>query len=304
MGMLVIFGKSLAGSQAPANTARPQARAPLLDEHMVHAMTEFIRASSWQREPSGLFTTSIDPRWLQGKGAYGGLLSAGLLRCMATVVDAARRAPRTLHVHYCAPAKVGPLQTEVIIERVGATMITLSARSRQEGKVVTLATATFAVPKSKPAPGAHFNDARMPEVDKPDTLEPIPLDVPLMPTFSQFLEYRFCIGEPPYSGSTEPARTGGWVRLREPCPIDAFVIAALIDSYPPAVLPRLDGPRAAASVNLTVDFHALPPLAPDAQLLLHSSSRVGDGGTTDEQQDLWSADGVLIASCRQLVALL
>lgn len=275
-------------------------------------MTEFLRASTWQREPSGLFTTTIDPRWAQGRGAWGGLLAAGMLRAMAMVLAdrslsaaAMGHRPRTLHVSFCAPAKVGPLQTEVIVERVGATVATLSARACQEGKLVTLATATFALPPSKPMATAHWHDAPAPEVERPDALEPLPLDVPLMPTFTQFFEYRFCIGEPPYSGSTAPARTGGWIRLREPSPIDAFVVAALLDTYPPAVLPRLDEFRPSASVNLTMDFHALPSsLSADAQLLLAGTSRIGDGGITDEQQDLWSEDGVLIASCRQLVLVL
>ena len=275
-------------------------------------MTEFLRASTWLRAPpadggacsSALFTTTIDPRWLQGRGAFGGLLAAGLLRSMAALISPGR-APRTLHVHYCASATAGPLQAEVTLEREGATMTTTSVRARQDGKLVTLASATFAQPTSKPDATARWRDAPMPEVPRPAAVLPMPIDSPKMPAFAQFFEYRFCIGARPYSASTLPARTGGWVRLRESSSIDAFTVAALIDSYPPAVLQRLDTARMSASVNLTVDFHLVSSsLPPDAQFLLAGSSRVGDGGTTDEQQDLFSEDGVLVASCRQLIVLL
>lgn len=269
-----------------------------------------LHASTWlrdARDPS-LFTTTIDGRWAQGKGAFGGLLSAGLLRSMTPLV-APTQVVRTLHVSYCAPAKEGALSARVVIERAGAMVTTMSARATQDDTTVTLATATFVAPSSRPSPRAHWNDARMPEVADIADLEPLRLeDAAFLPAFTQFFEYRLCIGAMAFSGA-DAARMGGWVRVRAPypagVPCDAPMVAALIDAFPPAVLPRLDEPRPTASVNLTVDFLADPARArADGHFLLTSSARVGNGGTTDEWQELWSEDGVLLASCRQLVAIL
>jgi acyl-CoA thioesterase len=277
-------------------------------------MSEFLRASTWARDEvdAARFTSSIDMRWAQGKGAFGGLMSASLLRAMTQVVvpPGSGLVVRTLHVTYCAPAREGPIEAHVVVERRGALVTTASARATQEGKVVTLATATFVAPTTRPSPRALWNDTKMPTMPAPDTLEALPADTALLPSFTQFFEYRFCSGGIPYSGDAS-ALMGGWVRVRDPYPApsnlraDAALVAALIDSYPPAVLPRLDEARATASVNLTVDFLAPPSVTrADAQFLLLSSARVGDGGTTDETQELWSEDGVLLAACRQLVAIL
>lgn len=278
-------------------------------------MSAFLEASTWSRAPGDVdtrFATTIDMRWAQGKGAFGGLMSAGLLRAMTQVVVPAgsKLAARTLHVTYCAPAREGPLLADVVIERRGALITTATARATQEGKVVTLATATFVAPTTRPSPRAQWSDVTAPDMPRPEALEPLPLEIALLPAFTQFFEYRFCMGGTPFSGD-DAARMGGWVRVRDPygtddnARADAPLIAALIDAYPPAVMPRLDEVRPTASVNLTVDFLAPPSLArADAQFLLTSSARVGDGGTTDETQELWSEDGVLLAACRQLVAIL
>lgn len=273
-------------------------------------MSALLGASSWHRstKDEARFTTTIDMAWAQGKGAFGGLLSAGLLRAMTQVAvpDGSALVVRTLHVTYCAPAREGALDAEVTIERRGSLVTTASARATQDGKVVTLATATFVAPTSRPSARARWNDAKKPDVQAPDTLEALPLDIALLPAFTQFFEYRFCIGGVPFSADPD-ARMGGWVRVREPygAQADAPLIAALIDAFPPAVMPRLDEVRPTASVNLTVDFLASPSVArADAHFLLTSSARVGDGGITDESQEMWSEEGVLLASCRQLVAIL
>lgn len=275
--------------------------------HPAHPVHPFVAATTWPRD-GDVFTTTIDPRWYQGRGAYGGLLAAGALRSMMAVVDDARRRPRSLDVHFCAPVREGRLEVEVVVERAGASIMTLSARARQEGKVACLATGTFSFPREG-SPRARYAFRPRPAAPSPAQVAPVPDDVPLMPTFTQFFEYRMCVGGLPYS-SSDSARLGGWVRPRpfpgEGVALDAPLAAALLDAYPPAVLARLDEPRGAASVNLTVDFHVELPraaAAPDAHALVVLTSDNGDGGTTDEHAELWSEDGVHVASCRQLVAL-
>lgn len=274
---------------------------------MSSGLHPFLLASTWRRDDATRFVADIDEAWLQGRGAYGGLISAGALRAMMNVVDDARRAPRTLDVHFCAPARPGPLVLEVAVERTGSTVCTVSCRGRQEGQVVCLATAAFAFPR----PGveaARFAARLPPTAPVLHDVEPVPEDLPLMPRFARFFEYRFCVGSPPYGGA-HPAQLGGWIRPRPalgaPLILDAPLVAALIDAWPPAIFARLDAPRGAASVNLTVDFHApLPRAQPGEAVLFAAESDNGDGGTCDEHAWLWAEDGTHLASCRQFVAIL
>lgn len=267
--------------------------------------TAFERATTWRRESETRFSTTIDPLWYQGRGAYGGVLAGGMLRAMMTVVGDARRRPRSLDIHFCAPAREGLLEVDVVLERTGASFATLSARARQADRVVCLATGSFAFDRVGLAQ-ARYSQRPRPEAPPPLDVEPVPVDLPLMPAFTKFFEYRFCVGEPPYSGAST-ARLGGWIRPREPQPLDAPLAAALIDAYPPALFSRLDEPRGAASVNFTVDFHVelpRPHTDPHAHTLLVATSTEGDGAATDEHAELWTEEGVLLATCRQLIAVM
>lgn len=266
----------------------------------------FIAATTWPQLEGSRFATVLDDQWLQGRGAYGGLVAAAALRCMMASVDDARRVPRSLDVHFCAPARPGPLVVDVTVERVGTSVATLSCRGTQEDKVVCLATAAFAFPRVG-AERAHMPGRPMPAVPAFDDVPPVPEDLPLMPAFARFFEYRFCAGDAPYSGA-DAARLGGWMRPRPslgaPLVLDAPLVAGLIDAWPPAIFARLDAPRGAASVNLTVDLHVpLPRTIAGERVLFAAEAESGDGGTCDEHAWLWAEDGTHVASCRQLVAV-
>ena len=271
------------------------------------ALHPFVTASTWRRQATGTFATTLDEGWMQGRGAYGGLVAAGVLRSLMDAVGDARRRPRTLDIHFCAPARPGPLHLEVNLERAGASVATWTARGRQEDRVVCVATAAFAFPREGAA-RARFSRLPPPAAPRPEEVPPVPEDLPLMPAFARFFEYRFCVGAPPYAAGEE-ARLGGWIRLRaglgEPPALDAPLVAAFIDAWPPALFSRLDAPRGAASVNFTIDFHAaLPRDERGTHVLFSAVSQEGDGGTADEHAALWSEDGTHLASCRQLIAVL
>ncbi|MEZ4463638.1 MAG: hypothetical protein R3F43_03745 [bacterium] len=61
----------------------------------------FAEAVAWAPAGPGRWRGHIDPTWMQGRGAFEGLVGAVILRAMSTLVD---RPPRTLTVHFCGPA--------------------------------------------------------------------------------------------------------------------------------------------------------------------------------------------------------
>lgn len=107
----------------------------------------------------------------------------------------------------------------------------------------------------------------------------------------------------PFSGGTTP-EVNVWVRLHEPEPIDAAVVACLLDVSPPAITSTFAGPRAVASVDFNVQLFSIPSIEPTTFLLCAIRSRWAGDGYTEELRDLWSPEGVLLGQCRQLLALL
>jgi acyl-CoA thioesterase len=262
----------------------------------------FLDATRITPVGDGRYQCRFTAPWYQGRGAYGGVVGGVLLRAMEHQLADPGRPVRTLHVHFCAPATEGEAEVRVRLERVGKLVAYATARVENAGGVVAVASATFGAAR---AGAPEYLDLKRPVVPPPREVEPVPEGVP-MPTFCQFFEYRFCVGAVPYSGA-EVAELGGWIRPRVGQVLDAALCVGLMDAYPPSVLTRVEGVRPVASVDFTIDFlHALPRpgLGEGAHYLRTGRSRVAAEGFSDEHQELWTEDGVLLAQCRQLVAVL
>ena len=126
-----------------------------------------------------------------------------------------------------------------------------------------------------------------------------------MPDFVRLLDMRPALGSRPFTGADE-ALTGGWMRLAEPRPLDAVAVAFYADAWWPAALPRLEAPALAPTIDLTVHFRTtLPPSSEPHDFLLGAfRSRAAREGFFEEDGELWSRDGVLIAQSRQLALLI
>jgi acyl-CoA thioesterase len=262
----------------------------------------FLAATHVTPLGEGRYRSRFEAPWYQGRGAYGGVVAGQLLRAMEHVVADPSRPLRSFTVHFCAPATEGEAELSVRIERSGKLVTHATARTENAAGVVSVATATFGIPR---ASSAHYLDVKRPEAPPPSEVGVVPEDVP-MPTFCQFFEYRFCVGSAPYSGG-EP-RLGGWIRPKgEPLPLDAALCVGLLDAYPPSVLCALTELRPVASVDFTVHFFQTLPRPmdrPGAYYLRTGTSRWAGEGFAEDLQELWTEEGELIAQCRQCIAVL
>lgn len=267
-------------------------------------MHPFVTATTWARQKDGLYSGVVDESWNLHRGVFGGVVAGGLLRAFTDAVGDASRPVRAITTHFSAPlAPERPFSLRTRIERSGSQITHVTGRIEQDGTVAAFGSATFGLSRTDPM---TYDESRAPEAPPADSVDPVPSDLPLLPTFARHhVEYRFCLGHPPYSGA-DRAETGGWVRLREPLTLDAPAVVALLDAMPPAAIARADGFRSAASVSFTVRFFApLPdPAPPDAPWLARLTSRWAGEGFADETARLWSADGRLIAQCDQLMSIL
>ena len=180
---------------------------------------------------------------------------------LAEVDDAARR-PRTLTLHYLRPPAGVRARWTVTVERAGRGLTTVSARLVQDGRDCVLALAALGSDR----PGPELHDHPAPDVPGPDDVPPRPeppagtADVP----FRHLFETRPAIGSAPFTSGPK-AETGGWIRTADDDPVDDVLIAAITDSWPPAVFSRLDVPVGVPTVELTIHFRGAPSGAPELE---------------------------------------
>src|SRR5258708_3479207 len=133
------------------------------------------------------------------------------MRALTERVGDPARAARSLTVHYVRPPANGAVEIDTEVVRAGRSLATLTARMRQDGEVVALATAAF----SKARPSLEFHDAAPPDVTPPDETAPSSWPEALLPPIARRFEYRPGSSEAMFAGE-ERAEGGAWLRLREP----------------------------------------------------------------------------------------
>ena len=270
---------------------------------------DFDAETAVLRIGDGRYVCELDPTWWVFRGPNGGYLAAIVLRALAAVVDDPARAARSLTVHYATPPREGTIEMTARVERAGRSLSTCSARIEQDGRIVGLALAAFGAVRS----GPELCDLTMPDVAPPETLPVAPVG-PDSPAIAGRWETRWAIGEPPdrdapteVDPAAEAALIACWIRLPERRPVDSFVAAALSDAAIPAVFRRIREPVMVPTVDLTIHFRSAlpaPGAAPDDFVLAVFRTGAVAEGFLEEDGELWSRDGTLLAQSRQLAALL
>lgn len=272
-------------------------------------MGGFERDTAVRLEADGtekVYTATIDDSWWVVAGPNGGYLAAILVRALTDAGSAEGdgqavepRPLRSLTIHYLRPPAAGPVRVAVTVERAGSSVSYLSARLEQDGRACALALAVLATDRE----GAlELHDAPAPDVAPPDQLEPQP-DHPSLPPFGRHFDFRHALGARPFVGAAE-ALTGGWLRLRDDDrPLDAALVTALTDSWYPAAFAVATQPLAVPTLDLTVHLRAPLP-RPAGWVLARVRTRVARAGMLEEDAELWSAGGELLAQSRQLALAL
>jgi acyl-CoA thioesterase len=256
--------------------------------------TEFDRRTAVRPLGDGLYEAVVDERWNVMRGPHGGYIAAMMLRALTDAIGDGERVPRSLTVYYPAAPGPGPVSIRCAVERAGRTMSTASARLEQDGEPMCLALAAFSGPWDE---AVGFDHTERPSVPEPESLPELDRGG-LVPPFAKYFDFRPCVGDPMFSGS-DRALAGGWLRLRESHELDAPLVAALADAWPPAVFPIARTPVAAPTIELTVHFRGDLPASGEWVLGVFES-RVGRGGFFEEDGTLWTRSGELIAQSRQL----
>jgi acyl-CoA thioesterase len=262
--------------------------------------TAFDRATAVAPAGDGTWAATCDTAWSAPRGPNGGYLAAIVVRAIVAEVGDPARAPRSLTLHYLRPPTDGPLEVAVAVERAGRSVTSVSARASQGGRLCVLALGALAVDRE----GIVDYAARMPSVPPAGDVPAVGMGDGAPPIARQF-EVRPAVGAPPFTGADE-AVTGGWLRFAEPRPLDAAALAMYADAWLPAPFPRLTAPAGAPTIDLTVHFRApaaAQAVPPGEPVLAIFRSTTSEGGFFEEDGELWSRSGVLLAHSRQLALL-
>lgn len=245
-------------------------------------------------------TLVIPEGWRQGRGAYGGLTIAAVIRAIEAKVADPSRTVRSVTAELPSPALPGSLDVRVDILRSGANL-TVARGSLHQGDSVT--THVVAILAAKRDADLAWNDLQPPAAPPPDSLHPAPSNA-LQPEFCANFEYRLVSGIPFAGQNTSTAV--GWVRALDPGPVcDAAFLAAMIDVWWPAIFGRMKSPRPMATIAFTLELvSSLDGVDPAAPLLHRGSVPLVADGYFQETRELWTASGRLLARNHQTFAII
>ncbi len=267
--------------------------------------TRFDVDTAVTRRAEGFYDAQISSRWWIVRGPNGGYLAAMLANAIEDTAGDPACPLRSITIHYLRPPVEGPATIETTLERSGRTVKSVTARMMQGGKLQAIAIAAHASPRDS----GGFEHARMPEVLPPERC-PARRSQDSLAIHDHF-EMRTAIGPATRDAErTEAAMTGGWIRFAESAPWTPARIGLVADAWPPAVFSARATPpstQGVPTIDLTV--HVLAPdriasLAPDAFVFVRFETQVLRGGYLEEDGEIWSPEGHLLARARQVAVML
>lgn len=262
---------------------------------------DFRQDSAVRPLGDGRYGAFVTPSWSAPVGPNGGYIAAMVIRAMEAEVADPARSLRSLTLHYLRSPQVDrDAEIRVVVERSGRSVATVTARMLQDEDLCILAIGAL----SLPFPSAADYATPPPDVPRFEALTPVELP-PQAPEIAHRFDIRYALGAPPFSSADE-ALTGGYIRLHDPVPVDAALLALMIDAWLPAPWCRLDRVAAAPTLDLTIHFRhpsAAQDMDPTQPFLGRYASRTSQDGLSEEDAELWAPDGTLLAQGRQLALL-
>lgn len=244
---------------------------------------------------------TVPAEWGQGRATFGGLVGALLYEAMEARCEPGRPL-RAMAISFVGPLTPGePAQVNAEVLRQGKAVSQMEARAVQQDGVKALAIGSFGAGRESKV---RVEPEPAPEAPAPDACQKLPYIAGVTPEFTRFIEMRWAFGGLPYSNRPE-RQMGGWMRFRDLTgPVSPAHLVALIDAWPPALLPHLKSPAPASSLSWTFELMQPQPAFEAEDWLLYRATidQAADGyGQTSAA--IWTAQGELVALSRQTVTV-
>lgn len=246
---------------------------------------------------------TIPAEWAQGRASFGGLVAALQYEAMRAKVPADRLV-RSLAITFVGPVEPDvPVRFEVDVLREGKAVSQVLGLAVQNGQVVTLVQGSFGASRASEVAVAALP---APQMKHWDECQELPFIKGVLPEFMRHLAMRWSIGGLPFSGN-DSREMGGWVRLRGDVkeePVSEAHILALVDAWPPSLLPHLKKPAMGSTLTWTIEFvQPLRQLSTLDWCKYRVETEYAADGYGHAAAKLWSAEGELIAMSRQTVTI-
>ena len=254
-----------------------------------------VEHQEWIDIPSG---------WLQGRTVFGGLVAGLLAQKALSVVNDAAKQLLSCNITFVGPVQEGQAKLTAEVLRQGKSVTTLEVRLWQDDAVQSILIASFGAQRES---RIHVqNLPQVPHYPQPEQLDKTAYIEGLMPQCLQQFELCWAEGSYPMAGSKLPD-FGGWSRFsadlhtnRDMKLADLF---ALMDVWPPGVLPMFKTPAPASSLTWQITY--LHPIANQLQdwFKYKVVTEYAEHGYSTEYAYLWDRENRLIAILRQTVAV-
>lgn len=198
----------------------------------------------------GRLTLQTPAQWAQGRATFGGLVAAAALRAMRSAVDP-QRAPRSLQITFVAPVAPGEAEIRVTPLRSGKSATTVQAAVIQDGAVCTAIVGSFGADRQS---AVHVEGPPRPLAPPPEAGPVFPFVEGVTPSFTRHFDYRWVVGDLPFTGSRR-RDIGGWCAFKGEAEVVTHEhILGLVDAWPPTVLPMMTTPAPGSSLTWTLQF--------------------------------------------------
>lgn len=246
---------------------------------------------------------SIPASWGQGRACFGGLMAALVHETMCLKVGGDRPV-RSLAITFVGPAVAEmPIRFDAEVLREGKAVTTVLGRAVQAGQVVTLVQGSFG--ESRASEVQVGAGPAAPIKPLAEATPELPYIAGVTPAFMRHVSLRWALGGLPFSGN-DSREMGGWVRLRDvaKAPLSVGHLLALVDAWPPSVLPILSKPAAGSTLSWTIEFvQPIPEVSTTDWCQYRVETEHAKDGYGHAAARLSSADGRLLALSRQTVTV-
>lgn len=243
---------------------------------------------------------SIHPGWGQGRTTFGGL-SAALIIEKLQQTQAQDRYLRSLNINFCGPLfteQPFSLSSSTLSE--GKSISQINGQAIQNDKVVTQLVACFGIERQ-----SDINvEPVIRDLGKPGAGNRLNYIKGITPEFVRHVEFSYTRGKFPFSNTKETG-LGGWVRFKEsPAVMTEAHLVALIDAWPPTLLPMLKTPCPCATVSWNLEFiQPMPKLSPGDWIYYEADIKQAHHGYGHTDAKIYNENGQLLALSRQLTTV-
>ncbi len=271
-------------------------------------MTTLFEAIQSTRRNHAEWVLQIPDGWQQGRGAFGGLVIAAMIRAGREALGDPERRIRSVTAELLGPVLVGEATLRVERLRQGSNVSGLRVLLLQSEKPgaaeVALCQATILAGRQRPGMPS-WQQVAPPTIPDWKQCDEVTIPEPFAPAFIRHFEIRPTSPLP--FGGAPTATAQGFVRPRHPGDFrssdGAEYFAACADAWWPAAFACFDAPRPMATVGYTL-YLFQDTVVTDVPIFHSAVCEVLQDGYASEVRHLWSTQGELIAQNYQRLAVI